>query len=93
MKKREAYILGWLYGHIARTMPDYDTAAKTQNSKKGERAYNPFAFRIYSSFVSASFGLQLMHCNSSDRYGSMHMRCHADTSDHPYTPGSGCLLN
>lgn len=30
MKKREAYILGWLYGRIARTMPDYDTAAKMQ---------------------------------------------------------------
>lgn len=30
MKKRESYILGWLYGRIARTMPDYDTAAKMQ---------------------------------------------------------------
>lgn len=30
MKKHEAYILGWLYGRIARTMPDYDTAAKMQ---------------------------------------------------------------
>ena len=30
MNNRESYILGWMYGHIARTMPDYDTAAKMQ---------------------------------------------------------------
>lgn len=30
MNNRESYILGWLYGRIARTMPDYDTAAKMQ---------------------------------------------------------------